>query len=224
MYDGYYQARPNFLDRIFSFLTALVLLASISLGGIFAAIYINPQIFFNPFPPPVQEKPPVIITPTAVPPTLIPPTEPALNPPTPTALIPLPSNTPPVASPEPTPVPFTIQPGTPTYTQNFLNDLECEWMGVAGQVLDQTDLDPWIHIGGELDGAVIDLLSLPGSAPGYGHGGYEFTLSDAPIATEEQLWIQLQDPTGNLMTEKLYLTTSALCEENLVVVNWVRIP
>lgn len=229
MSDGYYQPRPSLLDRFFNFLSALVLLATISLGGIFSAIYINPQIFFNPFPPPQQEPPPVIITPTAIPPTAIPPTaitptEPALTQPTATTIMPLPSKTPPVETPEPTPVPFIIQPGTPAYTRNFLNDLECEWMGVAGQVLDQTDVDLWIHLGGELDGAALDLLSLPGSALGYGHGGYEFTLSNGPIATEDLIWIQLQDPSGNPMTEKLFLTTSGLCEENLLVVNWVRIP
>lgn len=224
MYDGYYQPRPNLLDRLFNLFSALVLLATISLGGIFAAIYINPQIFFNPFPPPQQEQPPVIITPTAIPPTAIPPTQPASNPPTATAIMPLPSKTPPVASPEPTAVPFIIQPGTPAYTQNFLNDLECEWTGVAGQVLDQIDADLWIHLAGELDGTNIDLLSLPGSALGYGHGGYEFTLSNAPFASEDQLWIQLQDPSGTPMTEKTYLTTSALCEENLLLVNWTRIP
>lgn len=223
MYDGYYRTRPNLLDRFFNFLSALVLLATISLGGIFAAIYINPQIFFNPFPPPQQEPPPVIITPTAILPTAGPPTESPSTTPTAiaTSIMPLPSITPPAATLEPTPVPFVIQPGTPIYTQNFLNDLECEWMGVAGQVLDQVDVDVWIHLGGEFDGTTLDLLSLPGSALGYGHGGYEFTLSNAPLASEDLIWIQLQDPSGNPMTDKIYLTTSGLCEENLLLVNWL---
>jgi hypothetical protein len=100
-------------------------------------------------------------------------------------------------------------------------------MGVAGQVFGSEGspvVDTWVKLGGELAGTPLDLLSLPGSAPGYGEGGYEFKLSDEPIASQGTVWIQLVDPEGNPMSEKTFLTTSDKCEENLILVKWVRSP
>lgn len=222
MSDGLYRSKPSLLDSIFNFLTTLVLLTTIFLGGIFAAIYFDPQIFFNPFPPtdPVNPPPPSAPTNTEVfvppPPTQTPTSAPS---PSPTA-------TQPMASPSPTPLPLSKQQGTPAFTQNFMNDLACEWAGIAGQVLpsaDQSGADPWIHLVGEYDGVPLDFISLPGSAPGYGAGGYEFTLGNRPVASEGLIWIQLEDPLGNPMAEKVSITTSGECSENLIMVNWVLI-
>ena len=96
-------------------------------------------------------------------------------------------------------------------------------MGIAGQVPSSDGggtLDVWVKLGGQLEGNPIDLTSLPGSAPGYGEGGYEFVLGDKPIASENLLWIQLIDPTERPMSEKIYLETSDSCEENLLLVSW----
>lgn len=218
------------IDTFFSLLTAIVLLGAIFIGGVFAAIYINPYIFFNPFPPPTESPDPVVETPviTQEPqesPEIPAPAEPTSTPlPTPTQIPP--TSTPLILTPEPTPMPYTLQEGTPATIQNFLNDLDCEWMGVAGQVVgwEQNGTpDLWVHLAGELEGASIDLLSLPGSASGYGGGGFEFHLGDYPVASENLIWIELQDPSGNPMTERTYLSTSESCEENLILVNWVLV-
>lgn len=230
MQASYPRKRRSIIDSFFSLLTSLVLLATIFVGGLFATIYLNPHIFFNPFPPPAGAPPPIEVTPAPteeletspdVPPT----PEPSYTPAPTTTSIP-PTSTPLVVTPEPTPLPYSIQQGTPTTIANFLNDLGCEWVGVAGQVMgwEQNGTpDLWIHLGGEWNGASIDLLSLPGSAPGYGGGGYEFTLGNSPIATIDSIWIELQDPSGNPMTERMYLSTSDNCEENLILVNWVGV-
>ena len=230
MYASYQRKRRSIVDSFFSLLTSLVLLGTIFIGGVFAAIYINPHIFFNPFPPPSEPSPPVVETPitTQEPETSpeVPITPEPTQLPTATSTAVPPTATPVVLTPEPTPLPYSIQQGTPVYTQNFLNDLECEWLGVAGQVLgwEQNGTpDLWVHLGGELEGAPLDLLSLPGSAPGYGGGGYEFSLGDRPIASESLIWIELQDPSGNPKSERVYVSTTDKCEENLILVNWVGV-
>jgi hypothetical protein len=218
------------IDTFFSLLTALVLLGAIFLGGVFAAIYVNPNIFLNPFPPPTETSEPVVETPVI---TQEPEASPELPLPPQHTATPLvtstpipPTSTPLILTPEPTPLPYALQEGTPAYIQNFLNDLGCDWMGVAGQVVgwEQNGTpDLWVHLGGELEGVSLDLLSLPGSASGYGGGGFEFLLGDAPVASENLIWIELQDPSGNPMTERTYLSTSEACEENLILVNWVLV-
>jgi hypothetical protein len=223
----YGSKRPgrDIIDRIFNFLTSLVLLATMIVGGVFAAIYFNPNLPFNPFPPPTERPRATPVLPTFTPETTLPANWTATIPPTFTpSPTPTPTNTPPIVTPEPTPLPYSLLPGTPTYTENFLNDLGCAWMGIAGQVLGAEDgetLDLWVKLGGQLEGKPIDLVSLPGSAPGYGEGGYEFVLSDKPVPSENLLWIQLIDPSENPMSEKIFLKTSDRCEENLLLVSWV---
>jgi hypothetical protein len=215
----------SIVDRLFNFLTSIVLLATMLMGGIIAALYFNPNLPFNPYPPPTKVPSPTPIRPTFTPETTLPAnwTE-TLAPtftPSPT---PKPTNTPPIVTPKPTALPFSLLPGTPTYIENFLNDQGCAWMGIAGQVMGAEHgetLDIWVKLGGQLAGKPIDLTSLPGSAPGYGEGGYEFALADEPIASENLLWIQLIDPTGIPMSEKILLETSDQCDENLLLVSWV---
>ncbi len=216
----------SIIDRIFNCLTTLIFIAILLIGGLFAAIYYNPHLPFNPFPPPTDRSDPTADLPTSTPEVTLPAlwTETAVPTVTPTATL-LPTNTPPVASPVPTALPFSLLPGTPAFTQNFLNDRGCEWMGIAGTVAVGEEggaLDVWVKLAGQLEGDSIDLTSLPGSAPGYGEGGYEFVLSDKPIATENLLWIQLIDPSERPLSERVYLTTSDSCEENLLLVSWFK--
>jgi len=208
--------------------TMLVILATLFAGGVILALYVDPTLPFNPFPPPQTATPVPSLTPTfTAPPATreVPTATPAPSAtPTPT---PQPSPTPVVVLPTPTPFPYVVQPGTPTYTQNFLNEAGCQWMGVAGQVLgpdNEPVLDVWVRLGGSLEGNDFDLTALPGSAPGYGPGGYEFQLSDHPIASQDQVWVQLVDPLGSPLSEQVFLRTSDLCEENLILVNWVPRP
>jgi hypothetical protein len=226
---GYERPRRSIIDTVFNFLTTLVILTTMLIGGAIAAIYMNPYLPFNPFPPPTEAPPPTEPLPTHTPSSYLPPDWTKTPVPTvtltPTFTLSPPTNTPPVASPAPTPLPYSLQPGTPAFTQNFLNDQGCAWMGVAGQVIgveQGSSLDLWVKLGGQLAGNAVDYVSLPGSAPGYGEGGYEFVLSDQPVASENLLWIQLTDPSGNPKSEKIYLSTSDQCEENLVLINWIQ--
>ena len=154
---------------------------------------------------------------------------------TPTAT---PTETPvPTATPTPTETPAVTntpsgaaivpQPDSPKFTTNFANTKACEWMGLAGQVFDNktngavTGLA--VRIGGQLSGIPFDLTSLTGSAPAYGPGGYEFVLSDRPIASTKTLWVQILDTAGVPLSDKIYFDTSDKCSENLVLFNWNQV-
>jgi hypothetical protein len=222
-------SRSSCSDTFLNLITIGVLLVTVMIGGIFVAIYLNPHLPLNPFPPRQANESPATAQSTATTIVALPPTWTATIEPTstgtPEPTTPPPTNTLPVVSPLPTALPYNLQEGTPAYTKNFLNDLGCQWMGIAGQVFafeDQPAIDVWIHLGGQLSGKPLDLLGLPGSAPGYGEGGYEFKLSDGPVASENLVWIELIDPAGNPLSSRVYLTTKESCEENLILVNWTR--
>jgi len=226
METGTQRPKRSVIDRVFNCLTTLVFIAILIIGGLFAAIYYNPNLPFNPFPPPTNRPAATPVLPTFTPESTLPALWTATAVPTVTSTPTLPpTNTPPVASPVPTALPFSLIPGTPALTQNFLNDRGCDWMGIAGTVAvgeEGGTLDVWVKLGGQLAGNPIDLTSLPGSAPGYGEGGYEFVLSDKPIASENLLWIQLIDPSELPLSDKTYLKTSDSCDENLLLVSWSR--
>lgn len=100
-------------------------------------------------------------------------------------------------------------------------------MGVFGQIFNFDDkpiLELTVRLGGELEGLdPIDMTALSGSAPELGPGAYLFNLADHPIASEGTLWIQLDDGGGNPLSERVYLTTSDRCTENLIMVNWRQV-
>lgn len=226
--DDYGRRRRGLGETLLNFLTLLVSLGTLIAGGVLLALFLNPQLPLNPFPPPEGSTPaPMPSAEATLPPSPVPsltPTATETAAPSPTATSPPPTHTPVVVLPSPTPVPYLVQEGTPALTQAFL-DQSCDWMGVGGQVFgfhEEPALDVWVQVGGTLDGSPLDLVSLPGSATGYGEGGYEIQLSEGPVASEGTLWIQLIDPEGHPLSEKLSLTTSESCSENLVLVNWLR--
>jgi hypothetical protein len=215
-------------SRFLGCLSSLLLLATLLIGGLFIIVYINPQISFNPFPPPDNGG---LGGPTSTIPPVLPPewtTTPSATPtftpvPTETPLPPTATSTVPPATLTPTPLPFEVQPGTPLFLENFANAQACNWMGIGGQVFD-TNGDPIIGIelelGGELAGQSISERTLSGPVDAYGIGGYEFALSDRPIESENTLWIRLLDPAGNAASAQFLLTTSTECDENLILLNW----
>jgi len=236
------QPRSGFsLGRLFlNCLTLLILLATVGIGAAFAIVYINPQVPFNPYPPPTL--PPVLQFPTALPteePTNTPVVTPAV---TSTATVVEPTatetSTPeaPTETPTPveatetpttTPVPFTLQAGSVAATTSWFHG--CDWMGVGGHVLD-VDNSPLvgyaIQLGGELDGNPMEMEVLSGSASEIlGTSGYLFDLAGGPVASEETLWLQLVDVSSGLpLSEQIYLTTYDSCSKNLLLVNWSKIP
>jgi len=222
------QSRRSVGAGLLNFLTLIILMGTMIVGGVLLALFVNPQLPFNPFPPPVEPVPTLGPTPTAtetVQPLATASAPTATATPDPTFTPAPPTNTPVVVLPSPTPLPFALQTGSPALTENFQNELGCAWMGLAGQILglDQDPrLDVWVRLGGELDGQPLDLLSLPGSATAYGPGGYEFKLADAPLASQGSIWVQLEDPSGNPLSPRAPIDSSDACSENLILVTWIR--
>lgn len=216
-------------------LTVVVLLAALAVAGVFAVVFFNPYVPFNPYPPPTL--PPTLGPPTATPtPEIFLPSEWT---PTPTRTVTVTATPVPTETATPTPEStsetpeatatgpaFSLQPGAPVLTPNIANDLGCDWMGVGGQVFDQEG-EPisglGIHLEGTLDGQSYELDTLSGTASNLGPAGYVFDLADRPIESDETLWIQLNDTAGVPLSDPVYLTTSNSCEENFVLVNWTQV-
>lgn len=236
---------PGIVGLFVNLLTLIVVVATIGVGAAFGAVFLNPYLVevVNPYLP-VRLVPPPTLPPTLGPPTptntpeiYLPPTWTAT--PTVTATVtPPPTETPaPSATPTPTATPAVTntpsgaaivpQPDSPKFTVNFANTKACQWMGAAGQVFDNKTNGAVaglaVRIGGQLSGIPFDLTSLTGSAPAYGPGGYEFVLSDHPIASTKSLWMQILDTAGVPLSDKIYFDTSDKCSENLVLFNWNQV-
>lgn len=229
--------RPGFsIGRLFvNCLTMLVLLATLAVGAAFAALYLNPQLPFNPFPPPTY--PPVLQFPTATPglePTITPTeTSAATGEPTATETsTPIPATetatpVPPTATPSATPYPFGLQAGTVAATTAWFHG--CDWMGIGGHVLDSNNAPLTgyvIQLSGELDSVPKNMEVLSGSASDIlGTSGYLFDLANHPIASEGTLWLQLVDGSSELpLSERIPLSTYDTCSKNLLLVNWRMLP
>ncbi len=164
--------------------------------------------------PPVPTCPPALTATQTTPPTLTPTIPPTL---TKTAL---PTFTPTVSN-----RPYIIQPGSPTYLKSFAYPaLGCNWVGVAGQVFDKSGKplgNLVVVIEGRLAGKVVDLVTLSGRASVYGPGGYELKLGDKPVDSTGTLYLTVYDLTGIQLSESVILNTSASCDKNLILLNFV---
>ncbi len=238
--DDFYDTRPGLdLPRlILNLLTVLVLLGTVGVGLLMAALFINPYLPINPYPPPTL--PPTLGWPTATktPEIRLPPTW------TPTVTFtPRPTHTPtatetPVATPTPeggaattpTAVSYNYEADDQIAMPNgFINTLGCGWMGVGGQVfqvVNSTSVPVQglnVQLGGTLAGVPKDLLTLTGSAQVLGPSGYVFDLADRPIASVNMLWIQLVDTAGLPVSAKVYIQTFDSCDHNFVLLNWRQV-
>ena len=223
---------------IFNILTIIVLVMALCVVGFAALIFIDPQSSINPFPPPTQITPMVFPTETTTPRPILPPTwtpAPTLEPtltetprPTPT---PWPSNTPYGGTPTkagPTVTPggmsFVVKAGTIKAIPNLFHpEAGCNWMGVGGQAFDLSGAPIQqgliVQLGGTLEGRTFETqMTLTTLAPQYGPGGYEFTISDHPIASKATLWLQLLDQASLPLSDKVYFDTYSDCEKNLVII------
>lgn len=222
---------------IWNVLTVLVLLTVLCVVSVFLLVFINPNGLLNPFPPPTLPALAQLPTSTPTPRVALPATWTATITASPTITsTPLPSLTPTeiqeeetTPTPEETPeegFPFVIQnpPGEPVYIQNIhYPDLGCDWMGLGGQVFALNGAPMkflTVHLGGELNGGTIDLLTLTGTAPQYGEGGYEFTLADTTIASNNSVWVELLDQAGLPLSDKMNFDTFADCEKNQIIINF----
>jgi len=121
-YSGVYKTNRG--GFFLNCLTIVILLATLVVGGVYAAVFLNPNIPYNPYPPPTL--PPTLGAPTITPTPeiFLPPTWTPAPSRTPTPILaptetpaPLPTDTPvpTEGSPEPSPTgpPFSLQSGSP---------------------------------------------------------------------------------------------------------------
>ena len=116
--------------------------------------------------------------------------------------------------------------GSPLAMPNFAHpELDCQWMGVAGQVFDIDDTPMMglvVEFGGDLAGYSIFGLAITGQTEAYGPGGYEFKLADEPIASSGSVWAQVYDLDGNAISAPIYFSTFDSCDQNLIILNFVQ--
>ncbi len=173
---------------------------------------VEPQPTLTPLPPEGggPERPVAGITETPGPIVTLPPPKT----PTATATLDLPD--------------FVVQPGSPINVQNFSHpELGCDWLGVAGQAFDTAGQPVRFLVvvaGGTLAGGEVNDLTVTGSAPIYGPGGYELTLAQRPLGSTGTIWIQLFDLEGKPLSERIVLDTVNDCSRNLILLNFLKLP
>ena len=100
-------------------------------------------------------------------------------------------------------------------------DLACNWMGVAGTVVDVKNkplLFQTIQVGGTLNGKDVTGQVLSGNNPAYGTSGFEIKLADSAIDSTQTLWVQLFDNNGKALTDKTHFDTFNDCQKNFVMI------
>jgi len=100
----------------------------------------------------------------------------------------------------------------------------CNWLGVAGQAFDIQGVPVpglLVNLGGTLNEETLSKTSLTGTEPLYGEAGYEIVLAKEPIESIGTLWIQLADQANLPISERIYFSTTADCEQNLVLINFI---
>lgn len=159
------------------------------------------------FPPPTPTR-----TPTATP-TL-----------TPTATFTPSPGPPPTVTNTRSPFPFTRTDDSPFYLQNFANNAGCNWLGIAGEVLDingnPVPVGSYrVHVWGAGQGD-IDARVTAGSAPAYGPSGWEQFIFNAPVVRTYN--VQLETPNGSVVSQVYQVVTRASCNENLVLFLFIQ--
>ncbi|MGB9521468.1 MAG: hypothetical protein ACPL6F_01805 [Anaerolineales bacterium] len=220
--------------------TIVLLLLSFCILGTALIIFLNPHSGLNPFPPPsiptAMELP--SSTPTAIqilPPTWTPipshtPRPTRTPPPSATFTATLPPTATETATPTLLPeqdVHYKLSPGSPKATSSkpFHPESDCNWFGIAGQVLDEkgkpvANGSIILIVSGWLGDNPIEKTAIVGMAPQYGPAGFEIVLGDTPIASQSSLTIQLYDTQGIPLTNPIPFDTYDTCEQNLILLNF----
>jgi len=241
---------PNRSGMVWNILTVLVLLTAVCVGIVFLIVLINPNVGINPFPPPEMPVRVALDTPTPTPKSILPPTwTPTVSPVPVETSTPVPTNTPLPTQEEAVVTqaeedtgsgeggemdgdfPVVLHDGSPQYipATSFHPDVGCNWMGVAGQVIDVNGAPVQgliVEVGGTLDGEKIGnptILQATGLATAYGEAGFEIKLADKPIESIASVWIQVLDQAGLPLSEQISFFTFDDCEKNLIVIYFKQI-
>jgi len=120
---------------------------------------------------------------------------------------------------------YVFQSGTPAAIRNFLQpEAGCKWLGVGGQVFSQTGNPTTglvVKLSGSLEGKQLLQFGVTGSSIKLGPGGFQFQLSDHPIASQGTVTIQLFDIAGVPQSGIFHLTTYNDCAKNLIIANLI---
>ena len=79
-----------------------------------------------------------------------------------------------------------------------------------------------IRLVGKYSGKPKNDLTVSSIAPQYGRSGFEFVLGTAPIASHNELYLQLLDQAGLPLAENVYIDTFNDCKKNLVLVRFKK--
>lgn len=230
-------------------LTTLVLLLTVLVLACYVAVFVNPQLPINPFPPvarvtiPVQEPGPAGGTPAAptfTPPPTFPPTwTPTLTPVPTLTFTPRPTSTPVPPTPTwtpipPTPVPpqFTLRQDPIFVGQTLYPGASGWWTGVAGEVSDPEGnavTDVTIRI---WDNKGHTWETTPGSAANYaqtygttygGGGSYAWWEQVLEGSCQQQLTVHVQVFSGGqARSPEITVKTTGECSRNLVLIHFVK--
>jgi hypothetical protein len=238
-------------DRIMELLIVVMLILTGLMLLCYTAIFINPQVLMNPFPPPIEGGVPVAnaAEPTSTvdfgPPTYPPTWTPtATSTPTPTGTVtptrtPTPTDTPlPTPTPSPTstrrpPPPATSTPIPPPPTPYPYRWVEgsaerygdCRFTRVVGDVLDQFGRPtPGVQLEiGSLDTGWTTVVSTLWSGEYYGRYGYQLC-----TGTCAGLWYVQVLEGGQPASDRFGFATTGTCEgdyaANIVEIDWQRSP
>jgi hypothetical protein len=116
---------------------------------------------------------------------------------------------------------FVVQEGNPIALSNAFNAKGCSWMGVVGQAFD-LNLNPRIGLIVHVEGGGLSIDAFTGSKPAVGPAGYEIQLSDRPIQTSGTYKVQVRDTGGVALSDFVTLSTSAACDKNAILLNFVQ--
>ena len=114
------------------------------------------------------------------------------------------------------------------YKKNFAHpDKGCNWMGVAGQVLDSSGnpIKNLVVIAeGVLQGKDLLQVDITGLHDAYGPGGYEIELGSSAVATTNMIYITIYDLDGNVLSSPVSIATRADCNQNVLILNFQQSP
>jgi hypothetical protein len=123
--------------------------------------------------------------------------------------------------------PFQVQADNPFYLPNFAHPEDGNnWMGVGGQVFDLSGSpinNVVVMVGGTLNGAPLENISITGINSAYGPGGYDIKLSSTPLASNGTLNITLYDLNGKQLSTPFFFSTYADSAKNLVLINFQQV-
>lgn len=235
-FDGKPSRQRGAPMQMWDMLSILVLILTACIGVYFVFVYLNPTSAYNLLPPGGRgpQIPSVTTTPIGLAATWTP---------SPTLEL-TPSNTPrPTFTPFFTNTPFSLVPPTRTLRPSATPrapfgasssqvesslihpDLACNWAGIGGTVVDANNspvIGTVVVLRGTLNGNTIEQQTVSGINKEYGPSGFEFVLGNAPVASNQTLYVQLVDQANIPLSDQVLITTSSECNKNLVIVRFKR--